>query len=354
MDTQTMAIALSTLAFVAVFVLFYALTMPKHPNKAPRQVDASKTPTRFPTLQAKLDDAQIEIKADAYVTMSLKSGIPLALGLLVLVGSVTLIPIGILAGFLFTWSKLEGERDVKMIKYFKQLASACDIITNAYAVRPSMVRALQSASEFSVSPLRDDFQEMIIALRQGEFEEAIQVLSDRRKSIVFDTVANALMRAKDESGQVKDIMEKLAISTRQNVGAFEEAVSMQINARSSIRWGTYGPWMIFAVFRGVTMFLSFSSGTNAFAAANNFFSTLGGNLLSLVAAAISMGLYVYGFRLAQRGLVVKRIQSANDIPAKVAQKPGAGDKGEGSKRPGRWSRDTDKGPVQIPVTPKSA
>ncbi len=39
----------------------------------------------------------------------------------------------------------------------------------------------------------------------------LQELSDKRASIVFDSVINALMRAKDESGQVKDIMEKLAV-----------------------------------------------------------------------------------------------------------------------------------------------
>ncbi len=45
-------------------------------------------------------------------------------------------------------------------------------MTNAYAVRPSLVRAIQSSAEFSASPLREDFQEMVIGLRQGEFEES--------------------------------------------------------------------------------------------------------------------------------------------------------------------------------------
>jgi len=114
--------------------------------------------------------------------------------LFALVGSVILLPIGIGAGILFTWSKLEQERDVKQIKYLKQLASACDIVTNAYSVRPSLVRALGSAAEFTASPLREDFQEMVVGLRQGEFEETLRILADRRRSIIFDMVANALTR----------------------------------------------------------------------------------------------------------------------------------------------------------------
>jgi Flp pilus assembly protein TadB len=331
-------VALSVLAAVAVFVMVYALSMPSHPNKRVAPTGPSKTPAQLLSLQAKLDDARIEVSAEQYVRRSLQTGIPLALGLLVLVGAIVMVPIGIFAGFLFTWTNLEQERDLKQIKYFKQLASACDIITNAYAVRPSLVRAIQSSAEFSSSPLREDFQEMVIGLRQGEFEGVLQSLSDRRQSIMFDSVMNALQRAKDESGQVKDIMEKLSISTRQNVTAFEESISMQINARNSIRWGTYGPWLIFAVFRGVTLALSLS-GQNAFDGANSFFATLGGNLLALIAAGISIALYVHGFRLSQRGLVIRRVRSSESpVPTRPGQ--ASSDKPadpNATKKPGRWS-----------------
>jgi Flp pilus assembly protein TadB len=331
-------VALAVLAAVAVFVMVYALSMPAHPNKRKATAGpAALKPSQLLSLQAKLDEARIEITAEEYIRKSLSTGVPLAIGLFVLVGAVVMLPLGVFAGFLFTWTNLEQERDVKQIKYFKQLASACDIITNAYAVRPSLVRAIQSAAEFSSSPLREDFQEMVIGLRQGEFELVLQSLSDRRMSIMFDSVMNALQRAKDESGQVKDIMEKLAISTRQNVAAFEESISMQINARSSIRWGTYGPWLIFGVFRGVTLVLSLA-GPSAFDQANSFFTTLGGNILAMIAAGISIALYIHGFKLAQRGLVIRRVRSTETLPTKSAQATGnkAADP-NAAKKPGRWS-----------------
>ncbi len=44
--------------------------------------------------------------------MALKLGVPLGIGLWILVGAIVMMPVGILAGFLFTWSKLEQDRDV--------------------------------------------------------------------------------------------------------------------------------------------------------------------------------------------------------------------------------------------------
>jgi hypothetical protein len=134
---------------------------------------------------------------------------------------------------------------------------------------------------------------------------------------------------------------------------------MQLNARSSIRWGTYGPWMIFGVFRGVTLFMAMS-GTDAFSSANAFFTQIEGNILTLIAAFISIALYVYGFRLSQRGLVVKRVSGAEMAvnTAQGAKGGGSGASGSdsgASKRPGRWKTGgAAKPPVQIPVTPDSA
>jgi Flp pilus assembly protein TadB len=354
-DTLTLAIALTVLAFVAVFTMVFAITMPANPNKSPRkaQKDALKL-GQLASIQARLDRAQIEVKAESYVRQSLQLGIPIGIALYVLVGAVVLFVVGVVAGFMFTWSKLEQQRDEKQIGYYKQLASACDIITNAYAVRPSLTRAMNAAGEFSSSPLKEDFQEMIVGLRQGDFEQVVLSIGNRRKSIVFDTVANALLRAKDESGQVKDIMEKLATATRQNVGAFEESVSMQINARSSIRWGTYGPWLILAVFRATSMFLAAGSGTaGPFDAANDFFKTFTGNVLALVAALMSMSLYTYGFKLAQRGLVIRRVESEDDLSkatVRAAQGPRSDAGDEAAPKPARWGARPARRAVEIPLS----
>ena len=70
----------------------------------------------------------------------------------------------------------------------------------------------------------------------------------------------ALLRASEASGEVNDMLVRLADSTRQNVASFEDAMTSQLNARSSVAWGTYGPWMIFCVFRLITLLIAFAGG----------------------------------------------------------------------------------------------
>jgi hypothetical protein len=152
-------------------------------------------------------------------------------------------------------------------------------------------------------------------LGQERFVEGLQVVADRRRSIVFDGVSTALIRASEATGEVNDMLNRLADSTRQNVAAFEEALISQINARSNITWGTYGPWLIFTGFKFAATFFTVATGSfDLFGSANAYFSTPQGNILALFAAAITMGVNRHCNSIAQRGLVVRRI-ATTDAPA---------------------------------------
>lgn len=307
-------IVLALIAGAAVFLIFFGLVTPPKGKptdktmKAVREAASRSSQRELTGIQARLDKANIQIKASEYVKRSLLLGIPLGFGLYILIGAIVLFVVGLLAGFLFAWTRLEQERDRKLIRYSKQLASSCDTIRTAYGVNPSLKRSLEAAAEFSQSPLKEDFQELVISLGQERFVEGLQAIADRRRSIVFDGVSTALVRASEATGEVTDMLQRLAESTRQNVAAFEEALISQINARSSITWGTYGPWMIFAAFKIGTVFLVTAMGSvDFFGGARNYFSTVQGNLLALFAATITMGINRYCNSIAQRGLVVPRI-----------------------------------------------
>jgi hypothetical protein len=242
------------------------------------------------------------------------------LGLFVLVGSILLGFAGIFAGFVITGTRLEQTRDRKQVQYTKQLASACDTIRTAYGVNPSLKRALEAVAQYGQSPVREDFQEILVAASQERFVEGLQAIAERRRSIVFDTVATALLRASEASGEVNDMLVRLATSTRQNVDAYEEAVASQINARSNIQWGTFGPWMIFGVFRVLSIVISLSITTSSFAVSTGFFATPEGNILALAAAAITLFMYRASMRTSQRGLVVRRIP-VTEIKIQSGQRP---------------------------------
>jgi len=333
LEINAMVIVLALGAGIGVFALFAALVLP--PRGKPRTVAATmrRAQTRFAGIQVRLDQAQIEISAQEYIKRSLTFGVPVGIGLFVLVGSVVLFVVGIIAGFMITWTKLEQERDRKQVKYTKQLASACDTIRTAYGVNPSLKKALEAVAEYGQSPVREDFQEILVAASQERFIEGLQQVADRRRSIVFDTVATSLIRASEASGEVGEMLQRLAESTRQNVAAFEDALTSQINARSSIQWGTYGPWLIFCVFRLMTVMMSFTAGGDVFGPMTSIFSTFIGNILALVAALISMFVYRHCTSVSQRGLVVKRVAMADPAEAQQAAGPLLGQRNMSGQRP---------------------
>ena len=311
-------IALALIAGAAVFLVFFGLVTPSKGKptgktvKAVREAASRSSQRELVGIQARLDKANLDIKAGEYVKRSLILGVPLGIGLYVLIGAIVLFGVGVIAGFLFAWTRLEQDRDKKVIRYSKQLASSCDTIRTAYGVNPSLKRSLEAAAEFSQSPLKEDLQELVISLGQERFVEGLQAIADRRRSIVFDGVSTALVRASEATGEVTDMLHRLADSTRQNVAAFEEALISQINARSTITWGTYGPWMIFAAFKIGTVFLvSAMGGIDFFGSARSYFSSFQGNMLALVAAGITMGVNRYCNSISQRGLVVPRIATSD-------------------------------------------
>jgi hypothetical protein len=279
-------------------------------------------------LEVRLDQQQLGISANEYLVKGLTLGIPIGIGLFLLVGSILLVPVGVAVGFVITQTRLEQLRDRKQIDYTKRLASACDIVRTAYNVNPSLKKALDAVAEYGVSPVKEDFEEILVAASQERFVEGLQAIAERRRSIVFDTVATSLIRANESSGEVNDMLIRLADSTRQNVAAFEHAVTSQINARSNVQWGVFGPWLIFSVFRVITLSLAVMMGnTSLFAPMNGFFATLAGNVLVFAAALFSIWLYRNAMGVAQRGLVVRRIVTT-DTHVQTGQQPQSGQTGQ--------------------------
>ncbi len=319
-------------AGVTIFVLFAAILLPSSGKPKSAAATVSGSVRNIQGIQAKLDNAQIEISAKEYIRRSLTYGIPVGVGLALLIGSAVLVFVGIVTGFMVTWTNLEQERDRKLVKYTKQLASACDTIRTAYGVNPSLKKALEAVAEYAQSPVKEDFREILVAASQERFVEGLQQVAERRRSIVFDTVSTSLIRASEASGEVNDMLVRLADSTRQNVAAFEDALTSQLNARSSITWGTYGPWLIFCIFRLMTLGLGLMVGGggagNIFGPLTSFFTTPGGNVLAAVAATVSILVYRNATKISQRGLVVRRVSMTEAAPTlRSGQRPMSGQLG---------------------------
>ena len=263
-------------------------------------------------IQVRLDRAQLDVRADDFLLKGAASGGGMALFAMLIVGSVALVPIAFAAGVLIVWTQLEQRRDRHQTDYNRRLASACDTLRNAYLTTGSLTNAIRAVVDYGQAPVSEDFLFIFTAARQGDLRQGLQVIADRRRSIVFDAVGNALLRAEESSGAVGEMLERLAESTRQNVVAFETAVTQQISARSNANWGAFGPWLVFGVFRIFT-----SSLGGDLLAVPAFFATLPGNFIAAVAGVITIALHRWCFQIAQRDLAVPRIETSDADPARA-------------------------------------
>lgn len=263
-------------------------------------------------IQVRLDRAQLEVRAADFLLRGTALGGGLALFALAVVGAVALAPIAVAAGFLITWTQLEQKRDRRISDYNRTLASACDTLRNAYLTTGSLTSAMRAVVDYGRSPVRDDFLYVLTAARQGDLRQGLQDIADRRRSIVFDAVANALLRAEESSGAVGEMLERLAEATRQNVAAFETASVQQINGRSNANWGAFGPWLVFGVVRLFTAGGAAAAFGAFDASAPDFFATPAGNVVAVAAGLITIVLHRWCFRIAQRGLIVPRITTQPD------------------------------------------
>jgi hypothetical protein len=298
-------VILSVVAGLSLTVIFLALTVDL--GNAVQALRYRQQALISDGIQVRLDQAQLDISAIEFLKRSAGLGVFLALALYVVVGALTLIPIGFAAGLLVTWTQLEVARDRKLVAYNQSLAGACDTLRNAYLTSGSLSTAIKSVVEYGAPDVRDDFSLALTAARQGEFAAGLQTIANHRRSIVFDAMANALLRAEESSGAVGEMLEQLAESTRQNVAAFEAAMIMQINARSNVNWGAFGPWAVYAVFRVMTVGFS----TLSIGGASDFFGTLPGNIVAAVAGVLTIYLHRMCYRIAQRDLAVQRVETSD-------------------------------------------
>jgi Flp pilus assembly protein TadB len=298
-------ILLSALAGTAILLLVLATAPAALPEL--RQLRMRQAGRLQRGIQVRLDRAQLDVSANDFLLRGTASAGGLALFALAVVGSVALVPVAVFAGFLLTWTQLEQKRDRRIADYNRTLASACDTLRNAYLTTGSLMNAMRAVVDYGRAPVREDFLYVLTAARQGDMRQGLQDIADRRRSIVFDAVANAMLRAEESSGAVGEMLERLAESTRQNVAAFETASIQQINGRSNANWGAFGPWLVFGVVRLFTAGGAIVGFGIDAAAAPDFFTTPAGNAVAALAGIITILLHRWCFQIAQRGLTVPRI-----------------------------------------------
>jgi Flp pilus assembly protein TadB len=285
----------------------------------PRRVVRAQQETVRSGIQVRLDRARLGIDAATYIGRSLGYGALFGLLMSLATGAWLTLPMGLVAGFAFVWSRLEDERNENLNHYHKGLASAADTIVNSWRVRPSMNRALEAVATYGQGEVAQDFEKARRAVRGGTpLAEALQEVADRRQSPVFDGLATALIVAQEASGEVSEMLARQAEATRQSARIYEETVDEQRGQRADVMWGIAGPWVIMALLRIFTVF------TGGMGYGTEFFTTPLGQVAAVAAAGLTVLAYVHSHRTAGRGLVVERVALERGRRDQSAANVGAG------------------------------
>ena len=142
MNEWMIAVGLGLLAGGSVFALILGLAGPRA-----RSVRAQRE-TTLAGIQVRLDRARLGVDAGTYLARSLVWGAGFGALMVLATGAWLTLPAGVVAGFAFVWSRLEDERNERLNRYHKALASAADTIVNSWRVRPSMNRALEAVATY--------------------------------------------------------------------------------------------------------------------------------------------------------------------------------------------------------------
>ncbi len=315
---QKMIPLLAILAGLGFLAMWWALT------SRPRSIRRAQPTSFFDGIQVRLNRARLDAQAGEYITQSAVIGAVMGVVAALIAGTPVVFPVFFIGGFILLWSRLEDERNQQVNQYNKDLAWAMDIILNSWRIRPSMQRALQAVADYGPGcdalraarqagtkpppSVAADFEEALFHVRQGRpLAEGLQAVADRRASLTFDALATALIVAEEQSGEVAEMLQSQTAATREQADAFDAAITQQRNKRSEIRNGTFGPWLVLALARG----MSFISGTGSYGV--EFFQTLIGAIVALVAAGITIFVYTLGIKIAARGLILGRIETEGKV-----------------------------------------
>jgi len=293
---------------LGVFSVCYALAVPRI------QFRRAQQGTLVDGIQVTLDRAGLETTVPEFLTRGALWGVILGLATTLTLGTPIVFLPFFIGGFAVHWVALEDRRNQRINQYHHDLATAMAIVVNAWKIEPSLAGALRNVMAYgpgagdgpedSPAPgsVAADFAEIYRMTRAGtSLREALQTVANRRRSPVFDGLAIALLVAEEQGSQAGAMLARQVVITRKQVETFNDALARQRSARGEVRNGTLGPWAI------LLMVQILGQGAGSSGVDTAFFQTPVGALVALVAAGLTIGMYVLALRIAGRGLLLTRV-----------------------------------------------
>lgn len=183
-------------------------------------------------LQARLDQAELEVTAREFLRASLLLGGVTGIGTHLLVGFPVMTILAFAAGSMMYWIYLENRRDRKVRAYRSALAEGADLIRENFAVIPSLQAVFDMVAESGPPALREDFRRMTAGLTAGASLEAVlEEVKERRRSPFLDQMAETLLVHEKEGGEIGEILKRMAESIREQIRIQQRIDAEQLRQR---------------------------------------------------------------------------------------------------------------------------
>jgi len=247
-------------------------------------------------LQARLDQAGLEVSAREFATVAGSLGAVAAAGTFLVTGTLALIPVSLVLAPVLYWSQLEGRRERRVRAYRDALADGVDIIKEAFRVTPTVQFGIQAVAEDGPPALQADFGQILGHLHQGaSLEEATEAVAQRRRDPFFDMVREALVLRETEGGSIGQVLASISSLVREQGRIYRKMVAQQTQARLEAAVVCVAPLALFTLVK-VTMPEY----------AGPFYGTPAGQLVLVVVALLDLLAYFCSKRIAASGMELAR------------------------------------------------
>jgi len=184
-------------------------------------------------LQRKLDQADMQLTASEFLRVAFLLALGLGIASFALTGIPAAAFIGAVGGIVGYWTYLQDKRERRRREYQEGLADAVDILQEAAGTSNSLVQGLQIVSKHCAPALRGDFEELVARASSGqELRDALRKMAARRRDVMCDRFAEALIAYEYQGGKLLPILQALSEAVRGLAGVRRRVAT----AQSRIRW----------------------------------------------------------------------------------------------------------------------
>ncbi|MDI6703438.1 MAG: type II secretion system F family protein [bacterium] len=169
-------------------------------------------------IKQELAKAGLPLRPSEFVCLRLILTISLfCIGLIIsklLLGGLILGLVGFLSPFLF----LKSCQKKRLRAFNSQLVNALSLISNSLKAGYSFLQALQTVSEETSPPIKDEFGKLIRENSLGiPIEEALKNLLDRVPSYDLDLIVTSLLIQRQTGGNLAEILDNISYTIRERV-----------------------------------------------------------------------------------------------------------------------------------------